>query len=67
MNAAELLEEFDPWPQEEMLGIGEQHLRAACQEIFSALRADRRVSADGHERRCEHFVVLRAKASSASS
>src|SRR5271165_114145 len=40
-----------------MIGVGEQHLRTAVEQIFAALRADRRVRAHRHESRSQHLIV----------
>src|ERR1700722_15436843 len=41
-----------------MVGVGEQHLGTAFQEIFTALRADRRMRTHGHEGGRQNFVML---------
>jgi hypothetical protein len=46
-----------------VVGVGEQYLRTAFQEIFTALRSDRRMRTYGHEGRREYLMVLCSEAS----
>ena len=45
-----------------MIGIGQQYLRAAFQQIFATLRSNGRMRTYGHEGGREHFVMPRRKA-----
>ena len=67
MDAAEFLEDLETRPQQQMVGVGQQHLSAALQKIFAALRSDRRMRTHGHERGGEHLVVLRGEARGAGA
>ena len=57
MDAAELLENLQARPQQQMIGVGEQHLRAALEQIFTPLRPDRGMRAHRHERGRQHLVM----------
>jgi len=67
MNTAEFLEDLKAGPQQKMVGVGQQNLSTALEEIFPALRADGGMRPHGHEGGCQHLVVLCGEARGAGA
>ena len=63
VDAADAPEDFRPRPQQQVIGIREQDLRARILERLRELRLHRGLRADRHEERRLHFVVQRAETS----
>ncbi len=63
VNAAGAAKDLGTGPQQEMIGIREENLRAGVLEGLRKLGLDCRLGADGHEERREHLVVQGAEAS----
>ena len=61
VDAAGAPENFRARPQQQVIGVGEQNLRARIFERAGQLRLHRRLRADRHEERRLHFVVQSAK------
>jgi hypothetical protein len=61
MDTAHGFEELGPGTQQQVEGIGEQHLRAGFENVLAALPAHRSVRTHGHERRGQNFVVRGAE------
>src|ERR1022692_1124806 len=57
MYAAELLENVDARPQQQMVRVREQDLNTAREQDLAALRAHGGMGSHGHEGRGEHLVV----------
>ena len=61
VNAAGATEDFRAGPEQQVIGVCEQDLRAGFLERARQLRLDRRLRPDRHEERRLHFVVQGAK------
>ena len=57
VDAAEFLEDLEARPQQQMVGVRQQHLGAALEQIFAALRAHGRMRSHRHESGRQHLVV----------
>ena len=63
----ELLEQLRAGTQQQVVGVGEQHLRAALEQILATLTTHRGMGTDRHEGRRQHFVVRGAKSTRAGA
>ena len=61
VDAADAPEDLRAGPQQQVVGVREQNLRAGFLERPRQLRLHRRLRADRHEERRLHFVVQGAK------
>jgi hypothetical protein len=61
LDAAELFELCRPGTQQQVIGVGQQHLRAALQEVIATLATHRGMRAHRHERGRQDFVVRSTK------
>jgi hypothetical protein len=67
VNAAEFLEDRRSWTQQQVIRVGQQHLRPAFEQVLAALRAHHGVGAHRHESRRQHLIVQGGKAGSSSA
>jgi hypothetical protein len=59
VDPVEFFEDCNARPQHQMIGVGEEDLGAALEQVFTPLRTHGCVRAHGHEGRRQDFVVTR--------